>query len=289
MAVYLAQKFNGEIINADSRQVYRYMDIGTAKPSVEDMATVPHHLFNIIDPDDDFSLAQYQEIAYKCIRDIQKRNRVPFLVGGSGQYVRAILEGWEIPRIPPDPEFRKNLESMAAENGGDVLYQRLQELDPAAALKIDKRNIRRVIRALEVRQNVDVPKSITQRKRPPAFKTLIIGLTAERSSLYQRVDSRVEEMIKQGFVGEVEKLLRIGYNFDLSSMNSIGYNQIGMLLRKEVDLEEASRQMKVDNHRFIRHQYAWFRLKDARIKWFDIENDIKPELMLLLANFLDGN
>jgi tRNA dimethylallyltransferase len=264
------------------------MDIGTAKPDPDMITAVPHHLFDIINPDEDFSLAQYQELANNCIRDIQNRKRVPFLVGGSGQYVRALLEGWKIPRVPPDPELRKKLESIAADNRGDELYQQLLEADPEAAAKIDRRNIRRVIRALEVIQLAKTPFSKLQKKHPPDYKTLLIGLTAERSYLYQRVDSRAEEMVRMGLVTEVEKLLHMGYDFSLSSMNSIGYKQVGMLLKNEMSAEEAIRQIQIDNHRFIRHQYSWFRLKDERIHWFDIESEIKPELMQLVSNFLDN-
>jgi tRNA dimethylallyltransferase len=282
----MAQKFNGEIINADSRQVYRYMDIGTAKPSAAEMALAPHHLFNLIDPDEDFSLAQYQSIACECIRSVQERGCIPFLVGGSGQYLWGVLEGWQIPRIPPDPELRKQMENIARENGIDVLYEQLREIDPVSAQKIDKRNVRRVIRALEVTRQTQVPVSRRLLKQPPDFTSLIIGLTAGRAYLYQRVDSRVDQMIQHGLVSEVEELCQLGYGPDLPSMNSIGYKQIGKALRKEITLEEAVRQIKVDNHRFVRHQYAWFRLEDERIHWFNIETPVESEIMQLLSDFL---
>jgi tRNA dimethylallyltransferase len=283
----MAQKYNGEIINADSRQVYRYMNIGTAKPSAADMASIPHHLFDMIAPDEDFSLAQYQSLAVERIRYIQEHNRIPFLVGGSGQYLWGILEGWQIPRIPPDPELRKQLENLAAEKGIDALYEQLQAADPEAAQKIDKRNVRRVIRALEVYRQTPVPLSRRQLKQPPDFSSLIIGLTAGRAYLYQRVDARVDQMIRQGLVSEVEELHRMGYGPGLPSLNSIGYKQIGRALRHEISLDEAIRQIKVDNHRFVRHQYAWFRLQDKRINWFDVEDPIEPGLLHLLSTFIN--
>lgn len=287
IAIFLAQKFNGEIVNADSRQVYRLMDIGTAKPSRREMEVVPHNLFDIINPDEAFSLAQYQSLAYQSIREIHGRGRLPFLVGGSGQYVWAVLEGWEVPRVPPDPELRKKLEAVAVEKGVDELFQQLQELDPVAAQRIDKRNVRRVIRALEVARQVNVPISRLQSKHPPDFNPLIIGLTADRAGLYQRLDARVDEMVRQGLVEEVERLYRLGFGPELPSLNSIGYKQIGRALLQQIEYDEAVRQIKIDNHRFVRHQYSWFRLRDPRIQWFDIESDIECELMQLLENFLN--
>jgi tRNA dimethylallyltransferase len=262
------------------------MDIGTAKPSPSERRLVPHHLFDIINPTDEFSLAQYQQLAYQVIHDIHQRRKLPMLVGGSGQYVWAVLEGWEIPLIPPNPELRANFEKVASDQGIEELYRRLQLVDPAAALKIDKRNIRRVIRALEVSLQAGVPFSELRVKKTPDFNTIIIGLTAERAELYRRIDSRVDDMVRLGLIAETGKLVQMGYDFTLPSLDSIGYRQIGLMLKGQISQDEAIRQIKVDNHRFVRHQYAWFRLKDKRIHWFNIGNDIQSEVMMLLANFL---
>jgi tRNA dimethylallyltransferase len=263
------------------------MDIGTDKPPLAEMSAFPHHLFNIINPNEDFGLAQYQELAYRNIRDIHERHKMPLLVGGSGQYIWAVLEGWEIPHIPPDPEFRKTLEDLAAKNGIDGLYQQLQEIDPSAAQKIDKRNIRRVIRALEVSKRSGTLFSQLQRKKVPDYHTLIIGLTTDRKELYHRIDSRVDLMLQQGLVAEVKNLIQMGYDYKLPAMNSIGYKQIGMMLRGEINPDEAANRIKVDNHRFVRHQYAWFRLKDKRIHWFDVWNDFRYEVMELISDHLN--
>lgn len=268
LALQLALKFNGEIINADSRQIYRFMDIGTAKPTKEQQALVPHHLIDIINPNEDFNLAIYQQLAYKAIGDIQSRERLPFLVGGTGQYVWAVLEGWIVPKIPPDIEYRKSLEQRA-KNDADSLYQELLKLDPNAVEKIDPRNVRRVIRALEVTKQK--PFSQSYGKKPPPFESLIIGLTIERKELYRRVDARVNEMIGHGFIDEVKKLMKMGYSLTLPSMSSIGYREIGQYLQDKMTLEEAIYKIKTGTHRFIRHQYAWFRINDERIKWFDAE------------------
>jgi tRNA dimethylallyltransferase len=286
LSIQLASRFDGEIINADSRQIYRHMDIGTAKPIGEELAAVPHHLVDIIEPDKEFSLAEYQQLTDKTIHDIQARGKIPFLVGGSGLYVWAVLEGWIVPKVAPDVYFRKELEKRAELGQGDDLYRELKQIDPSAAEKIDPHNIRRVIRALEVNKFADSTFSHLQKKQPPPFQTLIIGLTAERKELYPRADERVDNMLKQGFVDEVSKLLKMGYNLTLPSMSSIGYREIGQYLSGGMTLEEAVYKIKTGTHRFIRHQYAWFRLKDERIKWFDIEKVNQGEIESAAEEFI---
>ncbi len=286
LALNLAQTFNGEIVSADSRQIYRHMDIGTAKPTLQDLSLVPHHLINIINPDENFSLAQYQELAYKAINDIQQRDKLALLVGGSGLYIWSVLEGWVIPQVPADLEFRHSLEERAANVGIDELYQELLKVDPVAAQRIDPRNVRRVIRALEVYRHTESPFSQLWHKKAPPFKTLIIGLTTDRRELYRRIDLRVDEMIQQGLVAEVEELINTGYDFNLPSMSGIGYKQIGMFLRGELTLATAIQQIKFETHRVVRHQYSWFRLKDDRIQWFDIQNNAEPEIAGLIARFI---
>jgi len=264
LALRLAQALEGEIVSADSRQVYRYMDIGTAKPTPQEQASVPHHLIDIVNPDEDFSLAQYQQLAYKAIEDISERQKLALLVGGSGLYVWSVLEGWEIPAVAPDPEFRRRLEEKAAGGDGDELYQELARLDPVAVQKIDPRNVRRTIRALEVHHSAKAPISQIQGREAPPFQTRIIGLTAERQELYRRIDSRVDEMIKQGLVDEVKQLIERGYDAGLPAMSGIGYKQITMFLKGELTLEDAIQQTKFETHRLARHQYSWFRLKDVK-------------------------
>ena len=273
LAIKLAQALDGEIVNADSRQVYRFMDIGTAKPSPEELSLVPHHLINIINPDDDFSLAQYHKLASEVISGIQSRDRLAFLVGGSGQYVWSVVEGWEIPQVLPDQDLRRRLEEQADKEGGQELYRELLRVDPVAAKKISPHNVRRLIRALEVYQSTGVPFSRLKRKEPPPFKALMIGLTADRKKLYRRIDLRVDDMIERGLVAEVEKLFSLGYGLNLPAMSGIGYKQIGLFLGGRLGLSEAIQQMKFATHRFVRHQYAWFRLPDSRISWFDISSD----------------
>jgi tRNA dimethylallyltransferase len=279
LALRLAKALDGEIVSADSRQVYRYMDIGTAKPTPREQALVPHHLVDVVNPDEDFSLAQYQQLAFKAIEDIHQRQKLALLVGGSGLYVWSVLDGWSIPAVAPDPEFRRHLEAKAAGGGKNELYQELARLDPVAAQRIDPRNVRRTIRALEVHRNAQAPISKLQGKKAPSFQTLIIGLTAERPELYRRIDLRVDEMIKRGLVDEVKQLLDRGYDASLPAMSGIGYKQITMFLNGELTLADAVQQTKFETHRLARHQYSWFRLKDVRIGWFDIQRDKEAKIL----------
>jgi tRNA dimethylallyltransferase len=284
LALELCQNLNGEIISADSRQVYCYMDIGTAKPSKEEQAIVPHHLIDVVNPDEDFSLALYQSKALEAINDIQRRKKTAFLVGGSGLYVWALLEGWRIPPVPPDITLRRELEARAKIEGGEKLYNELKETDPAAAERIDPRNVRRVIRALEVSLR-GTPFSQLQVKHP-FVDYVIIGLTTDRANLYRRIDDRVDNMIKRGLVAEVEHLVARGYGFDLPSMSGLGYKQIGLYLQGKTDLPTAIQQIKFDTHSFARHQYNWFRLKDKRINWFEAGIDTNQAIHRFVQRFV---
>jgi len=286
LALKLTQAFNGEIVGADSRQVYRYLDIGTAKPGPRELSIAPHHLINIVSPDEDFSLAQYQELAYRAIDSIIKHRRLPLLVGGSGLYIWSVLEGWGIPQVPPDRELRYSLEEKAARVGRDELYRELMAADPIAAQRIDRRNVRRIIRALEVTRGAGVAFSQLQRKQPPPYDTLIIGLTADRAELYRRIDLRVDKMIEKGLVAEVQRLVSMGHSLDLPAMSGIGYRQIGMFLKGEISLEAAIRQIKFESHRLVRHQYNWFKLRDERIHWFDIGDEIEGPITALVKEFV---
>ncbi len=286
LALHLAQTFNGEIVNADSRQIYRHMDIATAKPTKEELALVPHHLIGIIDPDGGFSLAQYQKLAYEVIENIEQRQKLPILVGGTGLYVWALLENWQIPRVAPDATFRKNLAEQARVHGIAELYQELLEIDPEAAKRINPGNLRRIIRALEVYQATKAPFSQLQSKSLPPFQSLILGLTQDRAKLYQRIDQRVDGMMARGLVKEVENLIQMGYHLELPAMSAIGYKQIGMFLDGELSLDEAVKKIKTETHRYARQQYNWFRLDDARIEWFDVDKNPEGEIEAIIAEFL---
>ncbi|MBM4422384.1 MAG: tRNA (adenosine(37)-N6)-dimethylallyltransferase MiaA [Chloroflexi bacterium] len=272
IAIDLAERINGEIISADSRTLYRGMDIGTAKPTLAERARVAHHLIDVADPDQSWSLAQYRDAAAALIVEINARDRLPMLVGGAGQYIHAILEGWSIPKRAADPQARAELEAIAARDGADELYRRLREIDPLAAASIDSRNVRRVIRALEVTLSTGQPFSAQRQKTPPRYRSLIIGLSLARPKLYRRIDERIDAMFANGLVAEGQTLAAKGYDWSLPALSAIGYKQVGMYLRGECDLAEAVQRIKRETRRFVRRQANWFKPDDPNIRWHNVES-----------------
>ena len=287
LALHLADQLPVEVVSADSRQIYCYMDIGTAKPTAQDRQRVRHHLVDIAEPDQPLTLAQYQELAYTAIDDIQHRGRIPLLVGGTGLYVRAVLEGLNIPRVEPDPDLREQLYAEADARGYEALHGRLSELDPVAAEGIDARNVRRVVRALEVCYRLGKPISSLQNASPPPYRVLRIGLTMPRALLYQRIDARVERMLAAGLVEEVRSLVERGFRHELPAMSGLGYRQIGMYLRGEVSLEDAVALIKRHTRRFVRQQANWFRADDPRIVWFDASQRAFEAVLAHSRSFLE--
>ena len=269
LGVRVGRALGGEIVSADSRQIYRQMDIGTAKATPAEQAAVPHHLIDVVSPDESLTLAHYQALASRAIEEIWSRGRLPILVGGTGLYVRALLEGWTIPQAPPDEALRARLEREAEVHGAEALHRRLAAVDPEAAARIDARNVRRVIRALEIHAQTGSPASRLQRREPPDWAVLRIGLTMPRAALYARIDARIEAMMAEGLEEEVRALLARGYGLELPAMSGLGYRQIGMYLRGEIDREEGVALIKRHTRRFVRQQYSWFRLDDPAIHWYD--------------------
>ncbi|NLD44358.1 MAG: tRNA (adenosine(37)-N6)-dimethylallyltransferase MiaA [Chloroflexi bacterium] len=286
LSLRLAQALGGEIVSADSRQIYRYMDIGTAKATAAERAAVPHHLIDVVPPDERLTLANYQALATQAIEDIWARGRLPMLVGGTGLYVRALLEGWTIPEVPPKPLLRARLQEEADRDGAAALHARLAAVDPVAAARIDARNVRRVIRALEVHAQTGQPASRQQGKVPPDYAVFRIGLTMPRDALYRRIDARIEAMMAAGLEAEVRWLAAQGYTWNLPAMSGLGYKQIGQYLRGEVSLEEAVVLIKRHTRRFVRQQYNWFRLDDPSILWYNIAESNDEALLGALREFL---
>ena len=287
LSIELAQRLDGEIISADSRLFYRGMDIGTAKPSLEDRARVPHHMIDVAEPDEVWSLARFQRQVQWHIDQIYKRGHLPFLVGGSGQYVRAVVEGWQIPKVRPDPRLRAALDAWGAEIGTAGLHDRLAALDPQAAEKIDPRNVRRTIRALEVALSSGRRFSEQSRSGQPTYNTLMLGLSRPRPELYQRIDERIENMIASGLVEEVRELLDRGYSPETPTLSAIGYREILAFLAGEISLEEAVVLMKRAIRVFVRRQANWFKPNDPEIQWFEVDPDTIDKMEYTITRFLE--
>jgi tRNA dimethylallyltransferase len=287
LALHLAQALDGEIVSADSRLFYRGMDIGTAKPAPEERARIPHHLIDIAAPDETVGLAEFHEHATAAIAGIHARGKLPLLVGGTGQYVRAVVQGWCVPRVPPDADLRAEMEAQTEREGVELLHARLAQLDPAAAEKIDPRNVRRVIRALEVCLVTGRPISEQQRREPPPYCVFQIGLTMEREALYARADERIETMMAAGLEEEVRRLVDAGYGWELPAMSGLGYVQFRSYFEGEAVLEDVVIEIKRATRRFIRHQYNWFRPSDSAIHWFDAVETSPAEIESAIKICLD--
>ena len=258
-----------EVVSADSRQIYRLMDIATAKPTAEERASVPHHLLDVVWPDATYTLAEYQRDAQAAIAAIHARGRLPILAGGTGLYVRAVVDGLAIPEVAPQPALRAELEAEVAAHGATALAARLRHLDPLSASRIDPANTRRLIRAIEVCVVTGAPFSAQQGSRPTPYSTVLtLGLTMERQALYARADQRIARMISEGLVEETHDLIERGYPPNLPAMSSLGYREMHAYLRGDMTLDQARERFAYATHAYIRRQLTWFRA-DPRIVWLD--------------------
>ncbi len=272
MGVNLAQDIEGEIISADSMQVYKHMDIGTAKPAHAEQRLVPHHMIDIIEPDDSFDAARFAKIATKIISELVSQNKTPFIVGGTGLYIKALLHGFSI-TDPADPEILSRLKREAEEDGPDFLHKKLRGCDKKSADRIHPNDTFRLIRALAVFEKTG--KSISSHHenhmfRKNLFNALKIGLDIDRDKLYQRINIRVDEMLENGFLDEVKKLLEMGFFENLKPMKSLGYRHMVDYIQRRHSWEESVRLMKRDTRRYAKRQLTWFRA-DPDILW------VKPD------------
>lgn len=287
LALDLAERLGGEIVNADSRQLYRRMDIGTAKPLPEARQRVPHHLYDVAEPSEPLGLACYLNMARRTIAEVHGRDKLPIVVGGSGQYVRALLEGWQAPEAPPDPALRERLSAEARERGAEALHARLRQVDPEAAASIDPRNVRRVIRALEVHHATGRRFSESKAKTPPPFTSLALGLTTPtRQELHERIDRRVDAMLAAGWLDEVRILVQAGFGATPIFQASMGYPELARVLSGDIMLDEARAAIKVAHHRLARAQYTWFQRKHLGVQWFTIGQDVHEQAKAVLSAFL---
>ncbi|MBO8137587.1 MAG: tRNA (adenosine(37)-N6)-dimethylallyltransferase MiaA [Desulfotomaculum sp.] len=272
VGVELAHRINGEVVSADSMLVYKGMDIGTAKPTEEERRGIPHHMIDVALPYQEYSVARYQKEAAETISKIHDRGKIPILVGGTGLYVRAVIDEYEFDCPKADEKLRLELQRAAEENGKEWLHQQLAAVDPEAAQKIHKNNVRRVIRALEVYKLTGKPISSMQvatYRSNSKYQTAIFGLTMPREILYNRIEQRVDKMIEKGLITEVKMLLENGVKISATSMQGLGYKEIAAYLNGEISLEKAIELIKRDTRRFAKRQFTWFK-KDPRIHWIDV-------------------
>jgi len=286
LAIELAEEFAGEIISADSMQVYRYMDIGTAKPTLEEQKRVRHHLIDLVTPGQPFHAALYRTLGRKTIDQLYQDGKFICVVGGTGLYIKTLTQGlFTSPQI--DPGVRERLKQEAQEKGGDVLFQRLKRVDPKTASKLHPRDLFRTIRALEVFDSTGIPISFYREQhrfgeRP--YLTLKIGLETNRVALYRRIDQRMDRMIEVGFLQEVEGLMEMGYSAELKPMQSLGYKQMVQFLSKKIGWTEAVREMKRDTRHYAKRQLTWFKA-DPEVHWRDESTDRK-KIFLEIKSFL---
>jgi len=295
LAIELAQRLGGEVVNADSRQVFRHMDIGTAKPTPAERAAVPHHGLDLVEPDEPFTLADYLDHARAAVSDIASRGRLPIVVGGTGLYVRALVRGFDVPRVPPDEALRAELETLAAAGGPPALLARLRRSDPVAAEAVDPRNPRRLARAIEVAEAASrtaiadacaPADNRAPRGDAPRYDVRLIGLTAERSLLHARADRRVDAMVTAGFPNEVAALYGRGYGPDLPALSALGYRELGEYARGLRPLDDAAQATKWATHRFIRRQLTWFR-REQDLHWLDItDGDLAARALATIEPWL---
>ncbi|HEO8418417.1 tRNA (adenosine(37)-N6)-dimethylallyltransferase MiaA [Niallia sp. FSL W8-0635] len=292
LSIELAKKFDGEIISGDSMQIYKGMDIATAKISKEEMQGVPHHLIDILEPDESFSVAQFQELVRKKITEITSRGKVPFIVGGTGLYIQAVLYDYQFQETATDTAFRTKLEEMAQAEGTLTIHDMLNKVDSEAAAAIHHHNVRRVIRALEVFHVTGRKMSDIQReqKQESLYDSALIGLTMERNVLYERINKRVEQMLEIGLLEEVQHFYEKGIR-DCQSLQAIGYKEIYKYYDGLLSLEDSIEELKQNSRRYAKRQLTWFRNK-MNVQWFDMTESVKThditKNLQEISSYLEG-
>ncbi len=287
LAIELALRFNGEVVNADSRYLYRGFDIGVAKPNEAERRGVPHHLIDILEPSDEMSLALFQQRANDAIRSVLDRDALPLLTGGTPLYINAVVEGWRIPAVPPDPEFRRRMEDIVRESGVGRLAERLAGIDPVAAERADL-NPRRIIRALEIFDATGKRMSELEGRGPRPYSTLELGLTMPRDRLFAAIDARVDDQIASGLVDEARALLDAGVDPDAPAFSSIGYRQLLPYFQGKQELDEAIQRIKFDTHRYVRHQETWLRRNPNLVSIDSSEDGWIERASLLVHDFVSN-
>ncbi len=289
LSLQLAGSFDGEIISGDSMQVYRGMDIGTAKATPEELASVPHHLIDIIDPDEEYSVAMFQSAATRLITEINQRGHLPFIVGGTGLYIESVTHRFQFAQAEQDHELRERLQRLADTEGVEALHSRLAEIDPITAERLHPNDVKRVIRAIEIYQLTGCKMSDYQhRAQHSPYDLVMIGLTMEREKLYERINLRVDKMVEEGLVEEVRQLLDRGYDPSQTAMQGLGYKELIPYLYGEITLEKAINDIRQRTRHFAKRQLSWFR-RMSEIQWFDVTDpDDRPQVAETIKQILAG-
>ncbi|TDT61529.1 tRNA (adenosine(37)-N6)-dimethylallyltransferase MiaA [Fonticella tunisiensis] len=291
LGIALAKKINGEVVSADSMQIYKYMDIGTAKPTKEEMDGIQHHMIDIVFPDEEFSVALYRRMAGECINDILNRGKIPIVIGGTGLYINSLTYNLDFTETSVDKEYREHLTALAREKGKEYVHQMLKDIDPESYNRLYPNDLKRVIRALEVYKNTG--KTISQyqresRQKPIEYNIAYFALTMDRSRLYERINIRVDRMFEAGLIDEVKMLRRMGYTRDLTSMQAIGYKEVYDYLDGLYTLDEVKDIIKQGTRRYAKRQLTWFR-KDTRVNWIDLDKlDTKEEIIQNIIKYAEG-
>ena len=287
LSIQLAKAINGEIISADSMQVYRHMDIGSAKVTPEEMDGVPHHLIDVLEPEEEFNVVVFQKLAKEALTGIYERGHIPIIVGGTGFYIQALLYDIDFTENDGDTAIRRELEKLAQTQGAGCLHQMLQEIDPESAAAIHQNNVKRVIRAIEFYRQTGKKISLhneQEREKQSPYQFLYYVLDTDRKTLYERIDRRVDLMMEHGLVDEVKHLADMGCTRDMVSMQGLGYKEILDYLSGEIPLEEAGYILKRDTRHFAKRQITWFK-RERDVRWLELEqfqNDRKKVLEHIL-------
>lgn len=288
LSIELAKEFDGEVVSCDSMQIYKGMDIGTAKITKEEMDGIPHHIIDIIEPDKEFTVSDYSNLAKEKIREINSRGKIPIFVGGTGLYINSLVYDLDFTEVRPNYDIRDKYETLVEEKGNDYVHNILSEIDPESAKKLHPNDSRRVIRAIEIYESTGEKMSERNknfRKPNKDYDIYMLGLKMDRQKLYKRINKRVDIMIDNGLLEEVNSLLRDGFNRDMVSMQAIGYKEIIDYIEGNTSLEEAITILKRNSRRYAKRQLTWFR-KEERVNWIDVENYDKNKLFLDINNKL---
>lgn len=289
LAIKLAKEIGGEIISADSMQIYKYMDIGTAKPDEAEMEGIRHYLIDEVYPDEEFSVARYQELALRYIDEILSKGKIPIITGGTGLYINSLIYNINFTETVSDWELRESLKKEAEEKGNEYLYEKLKEFDPEAAKRIHVNDTKRIIRAIEVythtKQTISQHQAVS-RSEPPRHRFILIGLRMDREKLYERINHRVDLMMEKGLVDEVKRLVELGYDRNTVAMQALGYKEVLAYFRGEISLEEAAYIIKRDSRHYAKRQMTWFRRNEG-IYWLDMdENNSNADFIKNIKNYI---